>query len=174
MADNDDRRLFRDAVAGTRPLKHPRHRPEPPRCPPRAQSRRADEREVLWESLSLDAEALGVETGEELVFRRPGLAGAVLRRLQRGQYAVRAELDLHGMTQPEAREALRQFLREALASRQRCVRIIHGKGRRSGPRGPVLKAAVNRWLRKTDLVLAFCSAPARDGGSGAIYVLLGD
>jgi DNA-nicking Smr family endonuclease len=55
----------------------------------------------------------------------------------------------------------------------RCVRVIHGKGRGSGQRGPVLKSAVNRWLRRHGNVRAFCSARRNDGGTGALYVLLG-
>ena len=52
------------------------------------------------------------------------------------------------------------------------MRIIHGKGMRSGPRGPVLKQVVNTLLRRTSLVVAFASARARDGGTGATLVLL--
>ena len=52
------------------------------------------------------------------------------------------------------------------------MRIIHGKGYRSGARGPVLKTAVNHWLRLHLDVLAFVSARAIDGGTGALYVLL--
>ncbi len=72
------------------------------------------------------------------------------------------------------REALREFLARSIARHARCVRIVHGKGLGSGPRGPVLKKAVNLILRKTGAVVAFCSARAVDGGTGAIYVLLSD
>jgi DNA-nicking Smr family endonuclease len=95
-----------------------------------------------------------------------------LRRLRRGQYAIRDEIDLHGMTQDEARAALGAFLAEAMLHDRRCVRVIHGKGRGSGHRGPVLKSAVNRWLRRHAAVAAFCSARRNDGGTGALYVLL--
>ena len=70
------------------------------------------------------------------------------------------------------RPALREFLAHALAHNLRCVRIIHGKGKNSGPRGPVIKTAVNMILRKTGPVLAFTSARRVDGGTGAINVLL--
>lgn len=76
------------------------------------------------------------------------------------------------MTSKEAQAALRAFLAESVNARRQCVRIVHGKGLRSGARGPVLKASVNRWLRQWDDVLAFVSAPTRDGGTGAVYVLL--
>jgi DNA-nicking Smr family endonuclease len=97
---------------------------------------------------------------------------STFRRLRRGQIARSAELDLHGMTQAEARLALNEFLAESRALGLQCVRVVHGKGRGSGDRGPVLKAAVNRWLRRTGTVRAFCSARRPDGGTGAVYALL--
>ena len=171
-SDEDERKLFRAAVRDVRPLRQTRPPPARERRRPLAASRRADEARVLADSLTLDAADLGVETGEELRWRRAGVAESVLRKLGRGQYARRAELDLHGMTQAEARLAVLEFISESLSLGLHCVRIVHGKGRGSGQRGPVLKAAVNRWLRRTDAVRAFCSARRMDGGSGALYVLL--
>jgi DNA-nicking Smr family endonuclease len=95
-----------------------------------------------------------------------------LRKLRRGQYAVEAELDLHGLTRHVAHAALRQFLNDCVLRGLRCVRVIHGKGLRSGPSGPVLKEGVDHWLRKLDNVAAFASARPVDGGTGALYVLL--
>ena len=60
----------------------------------------------------------------------------------------------------------------ALAQQLRCVRVIHGKGLRSGPAGPVLKHAVSDWLARIDSVAAFATARPEDGGTGALYVLL--
>jgi DNA-nicking Smr family endonuclease len=97
---------------------------------------------------------------------------SVLKKLKRGEYRVEAVCDLHGLRAVEAKEALREFLAESLAHNLRCVRVIHGKGMGSGPRGPVLKVAVNMILRKTAPVLAFTSARRVDGGTGAINVLL--
>jgi DNA-nicking Smr family endonuclease len=155
-----------------KPLGQAKPVPARTRRRPRAASRRADEALVLADSLRLDPSDLDVESGEELRFRREGVPESVLRRLRQGQYAVRDEIDLHGMTQDEARQALGSFLAEAILQRRRCVRVIHGKGRGSGQRGPVLKSAVNRWLRRHGDVQAFCSARRNDGGTGAAYVLL--
>ena len=77
-----------------------------------------------------------------------------------------------GMTVAEARPRLADFIDYSLKQGLTCVRIVHGKGLGSGHRGPVLKNAVNRWLRKWDSVLAFVSARQVDGGTGAVYVLL--
>src|SRR5690606_29180734 len=105
-------------------------------------------------------------------FRRPHVPEAILSKLRRGHYAVDAEIDLHGLTALEAKGALREFIAESIERRMTCVRVIHGKGRRSGPRGPVLKNVVNHWLQRSNDVLAFGSARSVDGGSGAVYVLL--
>ena len=72
----------------------------------------------------------------------------------------------------EARPRLADFIDYSLKQGLTCVRIVHGKGLGSGHRGPVLKNAVNRWLRKWDCVLAFVSTPQVHGGTGAVYVLL--
>jgi DNA-nicking Smr family endonuclease len=163
---------FREAVKDVRPLK-PRAEPVAlPRPAGHARFRRLDERRVLEESLELGPGELLVESGDALVFRRAHLSARLTDRLRRGEFAVGDEIDLHGLSAHAARDALREFLADALRRRLGCVRVIHGKGLRSGPGGPVLKHAVNVWLRKVDAVLAFTSAPRRDGGTGAVYVLL--
>jgi DNA-nicking Smr family endonuclease len=169
---DDDSDLFRSAVADVRPLASDRLPVTPPPPPPLPQKRLEDERQVLQDMLSDPEYPELLETGEELFFARSGLQHSVLRKLRRGQYAVAAELDLHGLTAAAAREQLTAFL---IACRQRdlrCVRIIHGKGNGSVQRRPVLKGKVNHWLQQRDEVLAFCSARPVDGGTGAVYVLL--
>ena len=83
-----------------------------------------------------------------------------------------AEINVIGCTVEEASQRVGRYIEDAVLGGLTRVRIIHGKGRGSGPRGPVLKKSVNLWLRKHDAVLAFCSARAPHGGTGAIYVLL--
>jgi DNA-nicking Smr family endonuclease len=170
--NTEDAQLFRQAVRGVRPLRTHASPPRPPRVRPRARFTHADRAAVLRESLDphgADPEAL---TGEALAFHRPQIPAAVLRRLRRGDYRVQREIDLHGLTVAEAKIALREFLVDALEQQVRCVRIVHGKGLRSGQRGPVLKAAVSTVLRRTGAVLAYVSARPVDGGTGAVYVLL--
>lgn len=170
--ENGDAPDFREAVGPVQPVRSRRLplRASPP--PPRARFSRADELAVLDEALRIPPGAIGLESGEELSFRRGHVRLRTLRRLRRGEFAIQAELDLHGMTAAEARAELRTFLADARQYGFRCVRIVHGKGLGSGPAGPVLKLSVNRWLRNWNAVLAFCSAPPADGGTGALYVLL--
>jgi DNA-nicking Smr family endonuclease len=172
--DDEDNDAFREAMRDVRPLPDavrtaPIDKPKPA---PKARFMRADQREVLKESLLPPSDEAQLATGDELSFRRPHIPEDVLLQLRRGRYSVDAEIDLHGMTAAEAKAALRSFFGSAVASSHGCVRVIHGKGRGSGPRGPVLKNTVNHWLQREEHVLAFGSARAIDGGSGAVYVLL--
>ncbi|MDA8129067.1 MAG: Smr/MutS family protein [Betaproteobacteria bacterium] len=166
--------LFRRAVAGAVPLPPPnRADVARPRPRPVARQRRADERQVLVDALSdpWDWEA-AVSTGEELFFARPGVPIAALRKLRRGGWVIKGELDLHGHTGDEARVALAAFLNRCMIEDRRCVRVIHGKGHGSKNRLPVLKNKVRHWLMQREDVLAFCQARTVDGGSGAVIVLL--
>ena len=170
--DEDETDLFRQAVRDVKPLAREAPVPEPPRPPPQARFTRADRLAVLQESLDANSGDPELASGEELVFAREGIQNGVLRKLRRGQYRVQAEIDLHGLTVPEAKQELRTFLAHALEQHLRCVRIVHGKGLRSGHRGPVLKGAVSSVLRRVGPVLAYVSARQVDGGTGAVYVLL--
>jgi DNA-nicking Smr family endonuclease len=170
---DDDDELFRQAMRGVRPLAAPaRVTPARRRVPARARFARAERAAVLVESVGPPDIALDIQPGDTLQFRRPGVPEALLRRLRRGAFRIEAEVDLHGLTLEEGKAQLRAFLRAALTERRRCLRIVHGKGLRSGARGPVLKLAVNSLLRRMDAVLAFSSAGIRGGGSGATLVLL--
>ncbi|HZO24282.1 MAG TPA: Smr/MutS family protein [Steroidobacteraceae bacterium] len=175
--DEDEARLFREAVRDVKPLAREVSRPVIPvpgipRPQPRARFARADRQAVLEESLYGEVADPELAGGEELVFRRPGVQPTIVRKLRRGYYRVQAELDLHGLTVADAKQVLREFIASALEHHLRCVRIIHGKGLRSGHRGPVLKAAMAHVLRRTGHVLAYVSARQVDGGTGAVYVLL--
>lgn len=165
--------LFRDAMRDVKPLSPRARAPVTKRKPPaRARFTAEDRALVLVESLQGLGAGEILDTGNEISFRRDGVQDGVMRKLKRGEYRVEEVCDLHGLRVDEAKAALREFLAAALAHKLRCVRIIHGKGKGSGPRGPVLKTAVNMILRKTAPVLAFTSARRVDGGTGAINVLL--
>jgi DNA-nicking Smr family endonuclease len=171
--DEQDRALFRQAMHGVRRLKPTRTTGQPPRPRPRARFAQADRHAVLQESLGAASPFEPVEeSGDALLFRRPELAETIFRQLRRGHYRVDAEVDLHGMTAAMVEPVLRDFLAEAIHHRARVVRVVHGKGLRSGHRGPVLKLVASNYLRRVGTVLAFASAREVDGGSGAILVLL--
>jgi DNA-nicking Smr family endonuclease len=170
---DDESRTFRAAVRDVKPLEAPPPpvglvKPAPrPRKRRDVQDRATD---APYGAPPVPEVTVGAE--ESLEFRRKGVQDQVARRLRRALIPIDADLDLHGLILAEAWDALTQFLRASRESGHRCVRIVHGKGYRSGARGPVLKTAVDSWLRHNHDVMAFCSARALDGGSGALYVLL--
>ena len=170
-ADADDAALFRDAIGPVRTLPVQAPPPAKPRPKPVPRMARRDDDEVRSEFarlLSADA----IESGDALSYRRDSVPPRVLRRLARGQYAAEDELDLHGASARIAEQLLRDFLREAMQAGAACVRVVHGKGTSSGTGVPVLKNLVDRVLRQRADVLAFHSAPAAQGGTGAVLVLL--
>ena len=170
--DDSERNIFRKMVGKIRPVKQDKIHPHRQRRKPIPEQTLRDQREVLDSLLSDEYEPADIETGDELLYTRPGLQHSVVRKLRRGQYAIEAELDLHGATVAQAREAVNTFLANARAQDKHVVRIIHGKGKSSEGKLPVLKGKVNSWLRQKSEVLAFCSARPNDGGTGAVYVLI--
>ncbi len=103
-----------------------------------------------------------------------GLDKRTAQRLKRGQLAIDGRIDLHGMTQAEAHGALTAYLERAQGPTRRCILVITGKGRVS-ENGGVLRLMVPRWLNapaNRARVLAIAPAQPKDGGAGALYVLL--
>lgn len=169
-----ERALFHEAVADAVPLVSTKVHHEPVRPLPIPHQHLRDEAAALNESLAPAPLEVLLEGGDELAFLRQGLPHTVLRDLRRGRWVMQSEIDLHGMSREEARQALAQFLSESLARGCRCLRIVHGKGLRSPGREPVLKELVRQWLARRQEVLAYCQSRAADGGSGAVTVLLRD
>lgn len=170
---DDDIRLFHEAVGPVRSLQPRAETIEPPRGPqPEPRQFHLDEAAVTGELLTHDFDPAQIEVGEELLYLKEGHSPKLLRQLRRGQFSVRSELDLHQMTIPVAREAIRLFLEDARRHGEWCVRIIHGKGLRSKSNGPVIKKLTDSLLRRRADVIAYASAPAAQGGTGAVIVLL--
>jgi DNA-nicking Smr family endonuclease len=169
-----DADTFRAAVRDVTPLAQTPTAAGLAKPKPRARLRKtaAAAPEHLDEAMPLIGTAEAVTGDGALSFQRAGVRIQMMRRLRRGLYPTEDELDLHGLSQTAARDRLADFIAGSRDGGYRCVRIIHGKGYRSGARGPVLKAAVNLWLRRHMDVMAFVSARAIDGGAGAVYVLL--
>ncbi len=168
------RRLFADTVGAVTPLPASNRvlpRVEPPEPVPR--QRQADEQAALREALSdeVDVESL-LLTDDGLSFRRAGVGPEVVTKLRRGHWSIQHQLDLHGLTRDEARDALARFVRDAGRRGLRCLRVVHGKGHGSPGRQPVLKAKVQRWLAQCAEVIAFAQASGPEGGAGALIVLL--
>jgi DNA-nicking Smr family endonuclease len=168
----EDAALFRAAIGEVREIEPAPAPPDVERPAPVPRQRDADEAAALEESHRDPGPGLATLPGDAVEYLKPGGSPRLLRRLKRAQFSVQDEIDLHSMGVAAAEAAMRVFLHECREAGHHCVRIVHGKGLRSGPEGPVLKALVEHWLRRRADVLAYASAPAAQGGTGAVLVLL--
>ncbi len=173
----DEEALLREAFEGVRPLGVA------------GAARIAVEPSITHNIVSEDAEVLAqlsdlvsgqgnfelTETEEYVEGMRVGLDPRLVTRLRRGEFSVQAHIDLHGMTQPDAKEALTQFVLDSVRKGRRAVLVVHGRGLRSPGGQPILKHATAQWLSHGEIggyVLAFTTARSYDGGAGAVWVLL--
>lgn len=167
---DDDKELFRKAMKDVTPL-HDKgkasHAPKRKKVQQRAKLQDTVQHHPISDQISEQ-----VSAEQRLSFARSGFSKQRLLSLKRGDYPAEARLDLHKMTIDHARTALQEFLHQAKTDGLRSLLIIHGKGTHSRQAYPAIKNAVNSWLQQIPDVLAFTSATAQDGGTGALYVLL--
>lgn len=172
--EDDDESLFQKEMAKTntasRNYQEPRFSPYDHKDKPRVTIRSHNQ------PMSTNVPDCGAvdetEQGESVLFVRSGLQNKVIKRLKRGDYPCHWELDLHGRKIHEAETLLEQFLSSAIQQKQSCVLIIHGKGNHSENQKGVIKPFTINWLKQCAEIKAFCSATPKDGGTGAVYVLL--
>lgn len=154
---DEDEALWRYVTRDVKPLKHtPVRESKPPQG-----GRRRSERPTPPPDAPMPPKKSGA-----------GIDGRSDEKLRRGQMAIDARIDLHGMGQAEAHEMLTGTLLSFYNEGLRCVLVITGKGREG--KG-VLKTQVPRWLGEgilADIVLRFHPAKPLHGGQGALYVLL--
>ena len=165
---SEDLDLWRQVTRDVRPLKG---RPETPDAEPLAEHPQAPRHRA-------PAAAPQPGPAKSVPTLAPGQAAGLdkrtAERLRRGQLAIEARLDLHGLTQAEAHRALDAFIAAGQDRGRRCVLVITGKGTWRDERG-VLRTEVPRWLNlppNRSRILAFATAQPRHGGEGALYVLL--
>ncbi|MCF7971612.1 MAG: Smr/MutS family protein [Methylococcaceae bacterium] len=167
----EESHLFLEAIGKVNPIKSDKHALIPTQKPkpyPKKNNQQIVDKFTLEQIEPVDA----LHAEDTLSYTAPGLQKNVLKKMRRGHYGLDAELDLHGLTSAEAKRELIKFLHFCEQDGCRCVHIIHGKGYRSENNLPVLKNDLNVWLRQHQEVQAFCSTAQKDGGAGAVFVLL--
>lgn len=166
-------RALADALKGVVPIQQKRIELETDKPAPLPIQHLRDEQAALSDSIyaptSLD---LHLEGGDELTYLANGVPRTILRDLRRGRWVVQESVDLHGCNREEARELLAACMAQWRKRGVRCVRVVHGKGRGSPGKDPVLKKLVAGWLMNYEEVAAYCQARLAEGGAGALIVLL--
>lgn len=169
--DNNDLQLFKAAMQGVTPIQHDRviHKnvtKTAAKKPVHSAQRKTDNDSRLLSTLNVpDCDVI-------LGFERPGPQKSLMKKLRQGKMPIEASLDLHGHTAEQARSAMIEFMHYCQLQQLKVVCIVHGKGFGSSEKKAVIKPLINKWLQELSQVLAFCSAQAKDGGTGAVYVLL--
>jgi DNA-nicking Smr family endonuclease len=168
----DEFQLFRNAVQDITPFEHDKIHHDIKKSGKQINLANIQQQESVIDILSDEAEVQSINPLDNLSYRQEGIQKRVFKKLRRGQYITIDELDLHGLNVKQAKKLLLHFLEIALQVEGSCVSIIHGKGHRSGGKEAIIKRQTNHWLKQHPRVLAFHSAQPKDGGTGAVYVLL--
>ncbi len=172
MVSDEDKALFRRMMQEVKPLGQPNKLAA--KAAPSFE--KIPQKTILREKQTTDYNLSNyyhdiVNSDSILTYCKQSIPRRRLNQLKSGQISWQARLDLHGLRPDAARESLCHFIEHQSRLSNRCLLIIHGKGSHHGE-APILKNHVNHWLQQLPHVLAFHSALARDGGSGALYVLL--
>ena len=170
--------VFQEAMDGVAPLKEGERKTvvRPRAQPTVGQLRRrrdavAKGREENDRNQLTFGEIERVNPFDVLAWKKDGVQPRVFRRLAQGKYPIEATLDLHQRTVKEARDDVFRFIRSSSRNGFRSVVIVHGRGDRSDDPAK-LKSYVAHWLVQLADVIGFHSAPRRDGGTGATFVLI--
>ena len=176
--DSADESLFFRAMQGVAPVAGSGRQIQPPPPPvPANDPEDGDDADTrLMQQAVQGAIEFDLELSDEYMrgFVR-GLDSKIFQQLKAGSLSVEGHLDLHGQNADQARDALLFFMRESYLAGRRVVLVIPGRGRNSPGGLSILRAEIQSWLTREPLrriVLAFCTAQPRDGGTGALYVLL--
>lgn len=162
-----ERTLWREVTRGVVPL-----RPQPA-----AQSREVTSTASVPKPSGLISATDSAEPKPKPAAPLAPLSRRMRQRIARGTHAIGRRLDLHGLTQHEAHDALLGFLRSAQHRGDSIVLVITGKGAPNSEHGGrgVLRRQVPHWLKLPsfrDFVIGFEPAHAVHGGEGALYVWL--
>lgn len=168
--------LFREAVSDVKPFCHNRSivRPNPHKqLRKKLHLRRRGFIDPWFEESEVKQTVTALAKPEtRLVFQRIPLPSKQLNALNKGNFSTRCKIDLHGLTEQQAEEIMRQALQRCNLRTDRYMIVVHGKGLSNASEHPVLKNWLNWWLRQQIRVTAFNTAQPCDGGAGAVYILL--
>lgn len=172
-ATEAEQNLFASAMQGVKPVDGKGRDLTPPRPEPKINT--LEDPDYLQDFLQGKVEFSLEYTDEFFEGHVMGLDPLVLAKLRSGQYSPESHIDLHGQNAEQAVEALTTFIRHAYNKGQRSLVVVTGRGKNSPGGLSILRQHMQDWLTREPLkrvVLAFCTAQPKDGGAGAIYVLL--
>ena len=182
IISDEDKQLFRDAVAHVKPLKTTEriekitdntkkivpNESTLEHAPIKSHDTLSEENTLF----SFDINQPDIDGDDVISFSHTGLQHKSFSKLKQGKLTIEATLDLHEHTSDEALQKTNQFLIRCQNRGFKTVCIIHGKGHFSVDQKPILKNLLNNYLRGHTCVLAFHSAKNKQGGTGAMIVMI--
>ncbi|QIQ41710.1 MAG: endonuclease SmrB [Buchnera aphidicola (Microlophium carnosum)] len=90
----------------------------------------------------------------------------ILKNIKKGKYEPDIFLDLHGLTQYQAQQALAELITICQKEKIFCAHIMHGHGKH------ILKKQMPFWLSQHPDIIAFHEAPKFFGSDAAIIVII--
>ena len=100
------------------------------------------------------------------------LDSKIKKQIKNNRLAFDAIIDLHGKTEVQAYELIKNFIKNCYFNNFKCIMIITGKG--SNSKGK-LKLKTPLWLKSEDIskyVVGLEIMPHNKGGEGALFVQL--
>ena len=162
----DDFELFQDAVKGVKKFTHDTI------ITPRRQSTKVDKAKVSAKETQNHEFYFSDEFEPHLnehgptQYARTGVSKYEVKKLRRGVYVPDMFLDMHGMTQQEAKREIAALIAACIKEKISCACVMHGIGKH------ILKQKAPLWLAQHPDVMAFHQAPLEFGGNGALLVLI--
>lgn len=172
----DDDQAFMDAMVGVNRMDKSTVAVQKPKPAPAPKKSEEDEGKEYLSSLVSGKIEFELEYSDEFMFGYVrGTDSKVFQKLKMGAFSHESHIDLHGMNSEQAFDNLLFFIRESFLQGKRCVLAVTGRGKNSPGGHSVLKREIQEWLTRDPfrrVVLAFCTAQPKDGGAGAVYILL--
>lgn len=163
----EDSALFRQSIQGTRQLSQDTifQRPFRQRSIHIAEKQYLQEQSDACHYFSDQFQPL-LATDGPVRYLRQDVSTFELKKLRRGDYIPGLFLDLHGLTQQQAKQELGALISVCRREHISCACVMHGHGKQ------ILKKQTPLWLAQHPHVLAFHQASKSWGGDAALLVLL--
>ena len=165
VLEDQDVSLFREAITGARQIKQDTIRLQSPAIKQKAQIREIREAHQAQHYFSDEYEPLLSQEGP-VRYVRSDVSAYEAKKLRRGDYIPDMMLDLHGLTQQQAKLELGALIEACRRQHILCACVMHGHGKN------ILKQKIPLWLAQHPDIMAFHQAPKLWGGDAAILVLI--
>jgi DNA-nicking Smr family endonuclease len=160
--------LFREAIQGVKALEQDKIRPEAARIKQKSQQQQRRQQRETSANLHYFSDEYQPLLPDEGPMRWCSEANSSyeLKKLRRGDYSPEIFLDLHGLTQVQAKREIAALIEACRRNQLHVASVMHGHGQN------ILKQRVPGWLAQHPYVEAFHQAPKAWGGSSALLVLV--